>query len=644
MSTGTAVAAAAAAPDPPPRGRRIYALLPMAALVLAFAILLPVVHAPFFGDDTTNSEVTGYAKLSGDSVIEVIADGTRSAVTKGGRPQVLGWLTYPPWLTIHDHPGLYHLYLVLLTIVDAGLLYLLLRRLGWGRASAAAPVVLAAAFMQLRLYHDPLLAYAGVMQVIFALTLCSALFFDRWLGGGRRRDLWFAIGLFAVCLLIYEVSYTFAAVHVALAFSRRRGRAAIRAAAPFVALSAVLVVTSWWLRQIAPAGGTGYLVGGGPWTALRTYFIQLFPPLPLTYIGFDPSIAGNPTPGEWLGAGWRALAVAGSVAALSLWAIRERATAVATTSVIGLGLALWLAPPALLSLTPKYQTELAPGKGYLPVLVQVFGVAILMTCGLRAVLTRALARSRGALLLTVVLAAGVTGLAAGATAFSNLRVLGMLQPERESRSLLEAGVERGAIAAAPARSSVLFWERDIGWSIGVNLNEVPWQTLMLAHRTGRRYDARIEYSATPDGPACPPTPAILQPQCAPVAAHAYWARARLRPDGGTVIVAPMTRGRPQRARPVAGEIRAYRQRNDGGRPSPPRLVGITARGRPWTSASVTWRRLDGGDDWSLYAGRLGSGPPPTASSLDDQRAMVDFAALPAPPSRVRLFGSRRLLP
>ena len=208
--------------------RRIDALLPAAALVLAFAVLLPVVHAPFFGDDTINSELGGYLELTGNSAIETVVDATEQSL-RSGRPQVLGWITgYPPWFTLGDHSVLYHLYLLALLALDGALLLALLRRLGWGTATAAFVIILGGAFMQLRLYHDSLLAYAGLMQVVFALVLASAIFFHRWLAHARRRDLWFAVALFLVCLLTYRVTYTFAAVHVALAFAHRRGRAAIR--------------------------------------------------------------------------------------------------------------------------------------------------------------------------------------------------------------------------------------------------------------------------------------------------------------------------------------------------------------------------------------------------------------------------------
>jgi hypothetical protein len=387
-----------------------------------------------------------------------------------------------------------------------------------------------------------------------------------------------------------------------------------------------------------------YHVGGGPWAALRTYFVQLFPPLPTTSISFDPSIAGAPTPGELAGAAWRGLAVAAAVALLSVWALRERAAVKATGSIVALGFALWLAPPLLLSVTPKYQAELNAGRGYLPVLIQVFGVAILLTCGLRALLRAAAARSRPALAATIAAAACVLGLAAGVTAFNNLRVLGILQPDREARALLEAGVQHGAFAAVPAGASVLFVDRDLAWSSGVNLYDIPWQALMLANRTDRSYDARIEPAAAPDARPCPRAPTFAQTPCAELADDVVWVSARERSDGGTVVVAPAGDARTIRGGVVDGELRAYRELIGSTTPQPPRLVGATSRGTPWTSSAVTWRRLRAGDGWALYAGRLAAGARPLASSVVDPRGQLDFTAMPAPPARVRLLGSRRLLP
>ena len=204
------------------------------------------------------------------------------------------------------------------------------------------------------------------------------------------------------------------------------------------------------------------------------------------------------TPAELAGALWRALAIGGAILAVSIAMLREPGSSIRSGPAVALGLALWFAPPALLSLTPKYQMELGPGRGYLPVLVQVFGVALLFACCLRALLRAAAARSRAAAIATIGLASFGAAFVGGVTAFNNFRVLGIQQPERAVRSLLEAGAARGVFSGVPAGSSVLFWDRDVEWSTAVPLFGVPWVELMLADRTDRRYDARVESLRAPD--------------------------------------------------------------------------------------------------------------------------------------------------
>jgi hypothetical protein len=245
-------------------------------------------------------------------------------------------------------------------------------------------------------------------------------------------------------------------------------------------------------------------------------------------------------------------------------------------------------------------------------------------------------------------AAAFAGLSGGVTGFNNIRVIGIIQPDRAARQLVEASAGRGAFDELPARSSVFFWGNDMVWEGPTTFEGYLFAQLMLAHKTGRAYDARV---LSPPGPgfvpgSCPrlANPKSQQPTCAPPAAHAAWARVRLRPDGGTVIVAPLanpsTTGFPS-SKSQASLI-VYRQ-TDGSRPDPPRLIGRTADQRPWSSDRLRWRRLAGGGTWALYSLHVGRARP-IASSLDDDHGFIDFFAMPASPIRAKLMNTRHLLP
>jgi hypothetical protein len=615
-----------------------------ASVIVLVAFLLPVVHAPFFSDDITFSEVVGYRKLHDESLLGLFGRIVWDFVVHGGRPQIFsGFPGYPLFNLLGDHPAAYHAVILGFTALDAALLYALLRRLRAPVAAAALVVVLAGAWMQLRIYHDSMVSFAGLVQVVLACVIGSLWFFARWLDEGRRGDMVWAVVLLFVACGTYEVAYSLSAAHVALAFSRRRGRDAVRAAAPFVGVSLFFALATLAGRHFADSVAVGYSVGGGgPWTILRTYAIQLISPLPTMSLTVDPGLGGDPTTGEWLASLWRGMAAAVLVGGLAV--ALARASAVRWGAIVAVGLALYLAPPVLLSVAGKYQHELSTGIAYLPVLIQVFALAILATAALGGLLRLAAARSRAMLTLVIAAAAAFAGITAGVTAFNNIRVVAMLQPDRASRELVEHAAARGAFDRVPAGASVFFPNSDLYWEGPTPYQGYLYAPLMLADKTGRVYDARMVAQGFAAG-SCARTADVVQPECAPPAASAAWARVRLRHDGGTVVVAPIPHP-AQKTFPAAPatELTVYRESAGGGAPPPPRLIGVQRNGAPWSSDGAQWRRVDGGDDWSLWRVTLDRPGRPGVSSVDDDHGFVNFFAMPPPPQRVRLLGTRELLP
>jgi hypothetical protein len=623
-------------------------LLPAGAVVFVIVFLLPVVHAPFFSDDITYSQVVGYRKLSGKSFFGLDAEQTWNFVAHSGRPQIFsGYPGYPVFNLLGEHPAWYHAYLLVLTALAGAVVFGLLRRLGAPAAGAALAVVLAAAWMQLRIYHDSMISFAGLMQVIVALVAGSLWCFARWLDEGRRRDLVLAVVLFFIACGTYEIAYALCLAHIALAFAQRRGRVALRAAAPFVGVALLFALATVALRQVADSVATGYSVGGGgPWTVLRTYAVQLISPLPLTRLMADPTVGADPDRGELFASIWRGLAVTGAVALLGLSLARRP---VRWAPIAAVGAAFYVAPPVLLSLAGKYQVELDASQAYLPVFMQVFGLAILATAAFGALLRLAAGRSRAMVVGVIAAAALFAGLAGGVTAFNNIRVVGILQPDRAARALVEAAAGHGVFDTLPARSSVFFWGNDMVWEGPTTFHDYLYAELMLAERTGRAYDARVLPTPGPGfvlgSCARLANPILQQPTCAPPAKRAAWARVRLRPDGGTVIEAQLANPSPTGflSSKTTSTLIAYRQAHSG-EPGPPHLAGRTADGAQWFSDGLRWRRLRGRGTWAVYSLDLGSSPRPVASSLDDDRGFVDFLVMPSWPMRARLMNTKHLLP
>src|SRR2546430_1654226 len=74
--------------------------------------------------------------------------------------------------------------------------------------------------IQLRAYHDPILSFFGLLQLLVAGTLLSLLALETYLE--RRQGAWLALSvlLYLACLLLYEASYLLFLLHSLLIWRR----------------------------------------------------------------------------------------------------------------------------------------------------------------------------------------------------------------------------------------------------------------------------------------------------------------------------------------------------------------------------------------------------------------------------------------
>jgi len=624
-------------------------VMPLGALLVVL-FLLPMLHAPFAGDDVYVSEVAGYADVLGRSWWTELWELVKEMVVTRGRPQPLASFYGPSMMhLLGDHAAAYHAYILLLTALAAYLLGVLLIRLGLSRSTAFLAIVLGTAFVQFRRYHDSMQSYVGLIQILMILTFLSLLAFQRYLEGGRRKDLVLSVLVFLPAPLLYEVAYPFVALHLGLALLDRRGRAAVRAAAPLLALGIGFVVLSYVMRANAQTDPEGYYVGGGPWAIVRTYFLQLFPPLPTSSILFDPgAVAGGVTKPELLAATWRG-ALTGILAVACVWTAVKRPAATAARAVpaaIVVGLGLWFVPPLLLSLAPKYQTELGAGRGYLVVLMQGFGVAVLLALGAVALARRAALRSGHALALALVTIGGLAALGGGVTGFNNIRVVAVQQPIAHTRDVVEAAADRGAFKQLPGDPTLFFLGRDLGWTLPP-LFEAPWASIMLAQRDGRIFDTRLQDTNAAEPPLnCPRGDKPIPSDCAPVTGSAAWVRIRVRARerGGSVLIAPLDRVRVSGYRNQrVTDLIAYTEGPEK-LPPPPRIIGLRTVTKAWDSAKLQWTELRHGDGWALYRTTTLAGDRPLVATIDDALGAVDFQAAIAPAQQAAILGTKNLLP
>ncbi len=457
---------------------------PASLVALASILMAPMLRTGYLSDDTVSSTTPGMLVVTGWTLWTRIFDTIQYSMREG-RFYPLHWVAFSGVFAVIQDVFSYKLYLLSLVVLDVLLFYVLARRLfadaGLGLLAACVALML----MQFRAYHDPILSFFGLMQIVAALTFLALLMLLRWLDGGGRGWLFGAAALYLASMLLYETTYPFVLLFMAVIGLRLRGwKARLGAAAPFllaVGFCAGASVLLRWSSRGAAETPHHYAMNLAPVAVLSAVLRQTSGELPLSYFLADPAGLFGRLKG--LAAAPQMIARPGAFAVLALSAILgfiglARGTK-SGKGAVGLrgnarspwvvGISLTILPAIMISLSSRYQGEIALGKSYIPVFVQYFGVAILLTA-----LARTLARgfpTRGAALWLRLALAAFLGCATAVTYRSNVAfVESLLAPPgspdfnveayymgawHQDRLNLEAAMHAGLLDPVPPHARLL---------------------------------------------------------------------------------------------------------------------------------------------------------------------------------------------
>jgi len=439
------------------------ALFETGLLALAALALIPVATNGFRSDDLVNASISGNGDYFG-----YLRDDLRMWFVDRGRINALtiAFTDSVHWFLPRVFP--YKIFLCALILSNVWLAGRFVQAVSGSVHWGFLAMLLAPLAFQLRLYHDPLLDFAGMLPFFMDLILASLLLALRWDDTGKKAFLVFSLAFYLASILLYELAFPLLMLFPLLFFFRNRSlRHGVRASLPFTILAVSMSLLTLLLRVETP-GGAGYYGITPSWSPaviLSTYAKQLVAGLPLSYVWGDPSflftydpVFTGPVPWhEWL-------ARAGFGAALvALGARIFRDPPVEVGGLLALfGLLLALLVALLISFSAKYQAELhlgdgSWGLGYLPVYPQALG-GVLVALGVLMAALRRLS-PRGALWAKI--ASGVMILAVmvpvyGATLAANRKVSEQSNIDLHfRRQSLVLALEAGVLGDLPEGSRLL---------------------------------------------------------------------------------------------------------------------------------------------------------------------------------------------
>jgi hypothetical protein len=347
---------------------------------------------------------------------------------------------------------LYKAYLVAVTVLDVVAFYMLVRKLSGNRDFACFAGCIVIALLQFRVSVDPLLAYYGQIQLVTACLFLSLLALKLYLEGKGRGWLVASTTAYLLCTLAYEATYLLFFLHLLLISRDRRGwRARLKPALPFLVVVGSCAIVTIVVRRLFPSDLYVHRTNLDPKAVLLTIANQISAVLPLSYFLADPmGIFPHPHSVSRL---WKWIAEPRTIgvfvgalllcrATMGRQAIPARLPAGVGSLLVILGLLLVVLPVLLIAVSPLHQTFIALGVGWIVVMIQCFGVSLLVATpiwmGLQVKRGVRLARCKSA--LVSVLVASLMGL----TYRANTQAAACFSAPRGSRDFCDMAAIHGA--------------------------------------------------------------------------------------------------------------------------------------------------------------------------------------------------------
>jgi hypothetical protein len=364
-------------------------ILPIACLLLINALaLVPLLSTGFIADDILNSQIRGHMIQTDRTLWGVTYYYAMLWLRTQGRLFPLAFYGYSVFYLL-GNVLLYKFVVLGVILASIAAFFVFLRRLTRSDLIPAIAVLLLPLMFQFRAMWDPVLAFCAAYPLVTLLLFCSLNLFLRAVDEGDRRALWLAVFLFLWDGLIFEVTYPMFLVYGGVAYLRLKNvKTAARASWPFLAVTLCLALASIILRTRATALIGTYQMHLDVGTVIKTYCVQLLGAVPFSYFFFDPHAVFANRIGKWPAALVQVLPLVVLLAAFTVLALRRRLSGDTgsrnTTDrpgILAIGALLLTIPPALISLSPKFQAQ-TWGDAYLPVYLSYFGLCLLLAVGL----------------------------------------------------------------------------------------------------------------------------------------------------------------------------------------------------------------------------------------------------------------------
>ena len=183
-------------------------LLLLVVLTITVFYLSPTLKCGFFSDDCLNSLVSGVLTYNNTDVFTHTYQIVIYWIFNTGRIFPLAFYLYFLFSIIHDL-FIYHLLILIAIMIDVLLFGYFIKRMTKSAYVSLLSMLIVSALFQVRVYHDPILSFSMLLQIVFFYLIVSLITFTYYLEHGKKIYLIVSSFFCVFGMLTYEINYIF---------------------------------------------------------------------------------------------------------------------------------------------------------------------------------------------------------------------------------------------------------------------------------------------------------------------------------------------------------------------------------------------------------------------------------------------------
>ena len=372
-------------------------------ILLVFLSLNFTLSLGFISDDSYNAQFKGYLIAHDQSLSDFFYSRLKEEFTTGSRLSIFAMFYNHSIYYLTQNEVIIKFINLSLICLNLFLFYIYLKNLSKNKSLPLGSVLFLSLLIQIRPWHDPIIAFTFLFPVMFNLVLFGLITFQIYL---KSKNYFFyflgALSYFLSCLT-YEIPYFLAPLFfiTALNFNKNFKKSFLDSL-PFILISIFCILWVFYQKEYANASNwrTDVYLGISFWEA---FMKQIFSSLPFSYFLFGSNLNLKFT---WFDSIFLFIFPMMVYKIFLFISDKSNISKFEFTNINILLIALILIfIPALITALSGHQEELVNvtwGFGYLPVYIQYFGVSILLSLLLNYYLKKVKLQKKSLLILTLI--------------------------------------------------------------------------------------------------------------------------------------------------------------------------------------------------------------------------------------------------